>query len=267
MEGARVVHAIPGRMRVHLPGWSGQRRRGIEVRLCGIRGVFSAQANPLTGNVLVRYAPAVTDSEAILRAAGTRESNVLDGAGSEADLQPRPLVLPLQRTSESVRIQVSDPDRHTSPAHRIVACLLQTFSGSLASTLGLGLLAIRRLLDLQSLSLRTNAAMIAELVGIVERFPVVRTSLRVLLGPRLATLMSVSVGIAGLVLVGGHLDLSTNGVEALQAVVSTIGLLELAPIFRTGLSLLVGPGVTELVFIAAALTGLFLVYRSQKSGA
>ncbi|CAA9418582.1 MAG: hypothetical protein AVDCRST_MAG03-2379 [uncultured Rubrobacteraceae bacterium] len=66
VEGVSLVHATPGRVRVRLPGWSGRGQRGLEARLRRIRGVLGAQANPLTGNVLIRFDPAATDEGAIL---------------------------------------------------------------------------------------------------------------------------------------------------------------------------------------------------------
>ncbi len=66
-EEPRLLHSLPGRMRVHVPAWSGQ-PRGIETRLRQLPGVKSAQANPLTGNILIGFDPAVTDQQALLAA-------------------------------------------------------------------------------------------------------------------------------------------------------------------------------------------------------
>ncbi len=38
----------------------------MEARLRRIRGVLEARANPLTGNVVIRFEPAATDGEAVL---------------------------------------------------------------------------------------------------------------------------------------------------------------------------------------------------------
>ncbi|CAA9448562.1 MAG: hypothetical protein AVDCRST_MAG02-657 [uncultured Rubrobacteraceae bacterium] len=66
VEGVGLVHATPGRVRVRLPGWSGRGQRGLEARLRRIRGVLGARANPLTGNVLIRFDPAATDEGSVL---------------------------------------------------------------------------------------------------------------------------------------------------------------------------------------------------------
>lgn len=54
-EKPRIVHSRVGRLRVHIPGWSGQGESLLETQLCQLQGVRSVQANPLTGNVLVQF--------------------------------------------------------------------------------------------------------------------------------------------------------------------------------------------------------------------
>jgi len=65
----RLVHAVAGRVRLHLPGWSGEGQQTVERRLRGIPGVRSVAATALTGNILVRFDPALTDGAALLRVA------------------------------------------------------------------------------------------------------------------------------------------------------------------------------------------------------
>jgi hypothetical protein len=64
--GPHLLHAIPGRVRIHVPRWSGEEGRRIEARLNRARGVFSVQASQLTHNVLIRYDPRVTSPAALL---------------------------------------------------------------------------------------------------------------------------------------------------------------------------------------------------------
>src|SRR5436305_1420750 len=66
--GPRVLHAIPGRFRAHLPGGSPWPHRHMERRLRQVPGVRKAEANPLTRNVLVHFDPRVTDHAAVLAA-------------------------------------------------------------------------------------------------------------------------------------------------------------------------------------------------------
>src|SRR5208337_5143436 len=68
VEGARVIHALPGRIRVHFPGWSGHGQWKVERRVRGLPGVRHVEANGLTGNVLIRFDPAASDEQTLLAA-------------------------------------------------------------------------------------------------------------------------------------------------------------------------------------------------------
>lgn len=54
---ARIVHTMPGRLRVHLPNWSGQGMHLLEAHIRRLQGVRHVRAHPLTGNVLVQFNP------------------------------------------------------------------------------------------------------------------------------------------------------------------------------------------------------------------
>jgi cation transport ATPase len=73
-----VVHAVRGRVRVHLPGWSGWGQRRLESHLRELQGVLSASANAFTGNVLVRFEPSQVNVTDILAAARDALQEVLD---------------------------------------------------------------------------------------------------------------------------------------------------------------------------------------------
>ena len=62
----RLVHALPGRIRVHLTGWPREGHGAVEARLRQVPGVHSVQANPLTGNVLIHFDPIATDERTLL---------------------------------------------------------------------------------------------------------------------------------------------------------------------------------------------------------
>lgn len=65
---ARLLHSLAGRLRLHLDGWSGHERLGLERQLRQIEGVRSAQINALTGNALLRFDPHRTKARAVLEA-------------------------------------------------------------------------------------------------------------------------------------------------------------------------------------------------------
>jgi hypothetical protein len=80
----RVLSAIPGRLRVHLPSWHDEQTDRIEAQLRQVPGVEAVQANPLTGNVLIHFNPRATSAQAILATAGA-----LDGEQQADDISWR----------------------------------------------------------------------------------------------------------------------------------------------------------------------------------
>ncbi len=70
-EAARepqIIHSLPGRIRVHLPAWSGARQSELERLLLAVDGVSDARARAQTRNVLVSFDPGTVDEQAILAA-------------------------------------------------------------------------------------------------------------------------------------------------------------------------------------------------------
>jgi uncharacterized membrane protein YbaN (DUF454 family) len=63
-----VVHASFGRLRVHLPHWSGRRGDEVAGAVRRLAGVSYAEANRFTGNVLILFEPRQTTAQALLEA-------------------------------------------------------------------------------------------------------------------------------------------------------------------------------------------------------
>lgn len=82
-EEPRLLHALPGRVRVHLPDWADDEPWRLEGRLRRVPGVRGVQANPLTGNVLVRFDPTATDGDRVLAAMRALEP-VVQGTTSDS---------------------------------------------------------------------------------------------------------------------------------------------------------------------------------------
>jgi uncharacterized membrane protein YbaN (DUF454 family) len=61
-----IVHYSYGRLRVHLPSWTGHEASGIETKLRTLPGVTRATANGLTGNILILFNPKQTGPEVLI---------------------------------------------------------------------------------------------------------------------------------------------------------------------------------------------------------
>jgi len=63
----RVIHALPGRVRIHIPEWTGGGQQEIEAQLRQIPGIYRVRGNPLTSNMLMIFDPTLTDEQTILQ--------------------------------------------------------------------------------------------------------------------------------------------------------------------------------------------------------
>src|SRR6266699_2334207 len=118
-EKPYVLHTIPGRARIHVPEWSGQGKRTIETQLRQVQGIYSAQANSLTGNILINFDPAVTNEQTILSAVGSLN---LDSINEQ---QEKPFSLPpaiQEKQGRTIRVRVAmrGLDRDPHLAKRVV---------------------------------------------------------------------------------------------------------------------------------------------------
>jgi cation-transporting ATPase I len=118
-EEPRIVHALPGRVRVHLPGWEGRSLRALEDALRRMRGVSDVRSSVLTGNVLIRFDPETTSDESILLA--LRE---LERGGEDEEVEEEPEAPLTQRERRGpagrARIAVRGLDRDPELARRVV---------------------------------------------------------------------------------------------------------------------------------------------------
>src|SRR5260221_2378476 len=121
-RGFEGVDGVRGRVGVHLTTWSGEGQQRIEARLRSLPGVRAAQANPLTGNVLIHYDPAQIDEVGVLEA---MRALCTDLASIEAAARGRPQTKPsahAEREGHTVRarIAVRGLDRDPRLARHVV---------------------------------------------------------------------------------------------------------------------------------------------------
>jgi uncharacterized membrane protein YbaN (DUF454 family) len=84
----RVVHSSHGRLRVHLPHWSGAFGERIVAGVRRLPGVTGAEANPLTGNLLILFRPEQTGAPALLEALPALRLGLPAGPSSLRVYQP-----------------------------------------------------------------------------------------------------------------------------------------------------------------------------------
>src|SRR5436309_1036204 len=130
-EEPRLLHVLPGRIRVHLPEWRGDGQRRIERRLPALPGVRSVPGTPPPGNLLILFDPAATNAQTLLAALSALEPGLREvGEGitePDSDLPsatPRvqaPRVLQDRRgLTRRVRLAVRGLDRDPDLARRVV---------------------------------------------------------------------------------------------------------------------------------------------------
>ena len=61
-----IIHALPGRMRAHVPAWSGHGPYQVEQHVRKVPGVKRVEASYLTRNVLIGFDPQTTDEATLL---------------------------------------------------------------------------------------------------------------------------------------------------------------------------------------------------------
>jgi calcium-translocating P-type ATPase len=121
----QVLSAVPGRLRVHLPGWPGGGAALIERRLRQVTGVRRVEANPLTGNVLTVFDAGAVARDTLLAA--------LRSAGDETATAPaEPPAAPPPAVEEAgpgqvrrARIAVRGLDRDPRVVTRVLSRLRQ----------------------------------------------------------------------------------------------------------------------------------------------
>ncbi len=114
----RVLHTVAGRVRVHLPGWSGQGKPQIEKQLRQLQGVRRIQANPITGTILMVFDPASLSEQTMLHAVQELDLKQINDQPSEPALPP--VVREKQGKTVRARIAVRGLDRDPQLAKRVV---------------------------------------------------------------------------------------------------------------------------------------------------
>jgi Heavy metal associated domain 2 len=76
-SSSRVVHALPGRVRVHVAALRRADPRTAEARLAAAAGVRRVRANANTGNILIEFDPGRVDEAGVVALAGAAVSRAV----------------------------------------------------------------------------------------------------------------------------------------------------------------------------------------------
>jgi cation-transporting ATPase I len=122
-----ILHTIPGRVRVHLTGWSGQGKRALEAKLRQVQGIRSVEANTLTGNILIYFDATATTDQNILESVQTLHLDAASDTTGMPETEPAhpPVIRERQGNRIRVRIPVQGLSRDPALAKRVVTSLEQ----------------------------------------------------------------------------------------------------------------------------------------------
>ena len=248
----QVVHALPGRLRVHAPQWA-QAPADVEERLRSLPGVDAVRASAATGNVLVTFDAARLARERVLEA-------LADGARSARPAPQRATPGKPARAQERARICVRGLDRDPELARRVEERLeaRPEVEGAEASPITGRVLVrfSRRVTDMDDLLNEVAKLELAPRPGEdrpehpLDPGPLVQSAAR---------LIGSSLGLALLAVrraLGVELKLVRSHVPA--TVAGTIGIAEGLPPVRAGLRRVLGRDRTQLLIGAASIVSLTL---------
>jgi hypothetical protein len=258
-----VLHALRGRIRVHLPVWPEGGRLQLEQHVGRLRGVRRVEANPLTANILIGFDPQATDPDTLL--AG------LVAAEPAADTRPAPPEAPEDRPSPSVvqergpgpvrqaRIAVRGLDRDPRVARKVVVRLRRLIGVRARASPLTGRVLVQydeRRIQLRELLAHVAAVELPDLPGEdrpahpLDRAPLLHAATRTVGAALGLGLLAVS-RLAGLAAPSGR-------VRAAATAAGVVGLFRSFPFVRDGLRRLLGRHAADLLFGAAgALTLTF----------
>src|SRR5712692_2817054 len=259
-EEPRVLHTVPGRVRVHVPGWSGQGKRRVETRLRQVQGVRSVQANALTGNILVQFYPAATNEQTILAMVN---SLVPDASGEpENEPAPPPVVREKHGRATRARIAVRGLDRDPHLAKRVVEALERHPGVRASASVLTGRVLVEfteHEVDLEDLIAEVAGVELPELPG--EARPAYPLDP----GPLLQSVIRFSGSMLGLGLLTTRQLLKVQeplpGASTASHIASILAILQGIPPIRYGLRKLLGRTVSSLLLSVPSIITLTIAGR------
>jgi cation-transporting ATPase I len=252
----RLVHAVPGRVRIHVAAWPAGGAAEIDKAVRRLAGVSGVKANSLTQNVLIRFDPKVTDAAALLMALGT-----IGPTATEATASPLPPVVDEEKQGglRRARIAVRGLDRDPRLAKRVVERLRRFFGVRARASVLTGRVVVdydEGRVDLSELLAHIAAVELPDLPG--EDRPAHPLD-QAPLWAGVGRTIGAAIGLGTLLIrrLLGRLG-PRPGVKMAATVAGGIGLLRSFPGLRSGLRQLLGRHVADLAFGLASVVSLSL---------
>jgi cation-transporting ATPase I len=254
----RVVHALPGRVRIHAPDWAAAAPSRLEQRLFSLPGVESVRASSTSGNVLVCFDATRLERDRVLAALAHSEPPVEDRAEDGQSPRPSATVRPDAGPHGRARITVSGLDRDPQLARRVEECLeaRPEVERATASPLTGRVLVefSRRVTDLDDVLNEVAKLQLAPRPGEdrpehpLDPGPLIQSSCRL-----------IGAGLGLLVLAvrkASRAEAALVHSEVPATVAGTIGIADGLPPVRAGLRKLLGRDRAQLLVGAASITSL-----------
>ncbi len=252
-----ILHALPGRVRVHLPAVFTDGAAAVEARARRLPGVRRAQANARTGNVLIHFDPQTTDPTALVAAL----AEVAPAAGEPPPEEPLPPVLtePEEGGMQRARIAVRGLDRDPRLARRVVERLRRIFGVRAEASALTGRVIVdydEHHVDLRELLAKVAEIELPDLPGEdrpahpLDRAPLLHGAAR-------TAGAALGLGVLTVRRLLGWAEPS-GVVRRAATTAGVIGLLRSFPFLRSGLRRLFGRHVTDLAFSLASIASLTL---------
>jgi cation-transporting ATPase I len=259
-----ILSSIPGRIRIHLPHWSGKGQRCLEQHVRKLPGVRRVEANSLTGNILIGFDPQTTNENALVTALNTLSEPAAPTAGLEDTdglLEDKPLPPVIHEgvsgSLHQARIAVRGLDRDPSLARKVVEHLRSLFNVRVRASQLTGRILVEydsEQVDLHELLARVADVELPDLPG--EDRPAHPLDTAPLLHAATRTI-GAALGL-GLIVVRRLVGWATSSrtVRTAATVAGIIGLIRSFPSLRNGLRQVLGIHAADMVFSSASVVSL-----------
>lgn len=257
----QVLHALPGRIRVHLPLWPDGGRVQLEQQVRQLPGVRRVEANPATANLLIGFDPQETNADTLLALLSAMEpvANKKLPPSSPPEEWSSPPVVRERGVGylRKARIAVRGLDRNPRIAGKVVSRLRQLFGVRARANLLTGRVLVEyddRRVELRELLAHVAAVELPDLPGEdrpahpLDRAPLLHAATRTV-GAILGLALIAACRLIGWVAPSGRVRVAATAAGG-------IGLLRSFPFVRNGLRRLLGRNTADLLFSATGAVTL-----------